>query len=185
MSSPLIEEVPAEAGPGIGLGVRVRRFWLAACGTYLIWLLLVGTLAPDELLTGVPVALVTVLVSGPYLGLLDGVKLGPAFPWHAARFLGGFLVALVFANVDMARRVLSPALPIRPGIVEVRTGLRSPLGRLLLANAITLTPGTLSVDLHEDLLTVHWVDVPPGVDVAEATGLIAAGFERDLREMFL
>ncbi len=179
-----MEEAPAEVAAAAGLSLRMRRFWLAACGTYFVWLLLVGTLESGELAVGIVVALVTAFVSAPYLGLLDGVKLRPALAWHGARFLGSFVVALVLANVDMARRVLSPSLPIRPGMVEVRTGLLSPLGRLLLANAITLTPGTLSVDVIGDHVVVHWVDVPPGTDVAGATRAIAAGFERHLKEMF-
>jgi multicomponent Na+:H+ antiporter subunit E len=161
--------------------VRGRRFVLACAGGFFIWLLMVGTLDPAELLAGAVVAVLTALIAGPHLGLLDGVRLGAAMPWHMARFFWTFLVALLQSNLDMARRVLSPSLPIRPGIVEVGTELRSELGRLLLANAITLTPGTLSVDVIGDRLLVHWVDVPPGADRALATRSIAAGFERHLK----
>jgi multicomponent Na+:H+ antiporter subunit E len=82
----------------------------------------------------------------------------------------------------MARRVLSPSLPIRPGMVEVFTRLQSPLGRLLLANSITLTPGTLSVDVLEDRIQVHWIDISPGADMLNATRAIVEQFERYLRE---
>jgi multicomponent Na+:H+ antiporter subunit E len=92
-----------------------------------------------------------------------------------------FFRALVVANFDVARRVVSPSLPIRPAVVEVRTGLRSALGRMLLANSITLTPGTLTIDVEGDRLLVHWIDCPPGTDLAQATNAIAAGFERHIK----
>jgi multicomponent Na+:H+ antiporter subunit E len=76
--------------------------------------------------------------------------------------------------------VLAPSLPINPGVVQVRTGLTSDLGRLLLANSITLTPGTLTVDVDADLLLIHWINCPPDVDMEEATRLIAADFEKHL-----
>ncbi len=66
-------------------------------------------------------------------------------------------------------------------LVRVQTGLHSSLGRLLLANSITLTPGTLVVDVNDDRLFVHWIDCPPGTDLAEATRVIASDFERDLK----
>jgi multicomponent Na+:H+ antiporter subunit E len=92
-----------------------------------------------------------------------------------------FFVALTVANFDVARRVLAPSLPIRPAVVEVHTELRSALGRMLLANSITLTPGTLTIDVHGDRLLVHWIDCAPGTDLAAATAAIAAGFERHIK----
>jgi multicomponent Na+:H+ antiporter subunit E len=80
----------------------------------------------------------------------------------------------------MARRVLSPSLPIQPAVVEVETGLRSVLGKLLLTNAITLTPGTLSVDVQENRVTVHWVDCPPDMDMPARTRAIVSNFEHHL-----
>lgn len=73
----------------------------------------------------------------------------PVLLWHVVR-----------ANIDVAYRVLHPALPIRPGIVRARTRLRSASGRVLLANSITLTPGTLSVDLVGDTLYIHRIHLP-------------------------
>jgi multicomponent Na+:H+ antiporter subunit E len=159
-----------------------RRFWLAASGVYVIWLLLVMSLDPMEWVAGAVVAIVTALLATPHLEILDGIRLRPALPWHVARYLAVFLRALVASNIDMARRVASPSLPIRPGMVEVSTQLRSPLGRLLLANSITLTPGTLSVDVLEDRIQVHWIDISPGADMVAATRVISEQFETYLRE---
>jgi multicomponent Na+:H+ antiporter subunit E len=67
---------------------------------------------------------------------------------------------IVIANLEVAYRVLHPSMPIRPGIVKVKTRLRQPSARAALCNSITLTPGTLVVDLHRDgTLMVHWIYV--------------------------
>jgi multicomponent Na+:H+ antiporter subunit E len=163
-------------------GLVGRRFWLAAGGVYVIWLLLVMSLDPIEWAAGLVVAVVTALLAAPHLEILDGIKLTPALPWHVLRYLAVFLRALIASNIDMARRVASPSLPIRPGMVEVSIQLQSPLGRLLLANSITLTPGTLSVDVIEDRIQVHWIDITPGADMIAATRAISQQFETHLRE---
>jgi multicomponent Na+:H+ antiporter subunit E len=64
------------------------------------------------------------------------------------------------ANLDVAYRVIHPRLPIRPGIVKAKTSLRTAAARVLLANSITLTPGTLTVDLAGDTLYIHRIAVP-------------------------
>jgi multicomponent Na+:H+ antiporter subunit E len=79
--------------------------------------------------------------------------------------------------------VLSPALPLNPGIVKVRTRLKSRMGRLLLANSITLTPGTLTVDIDGEWLYIHWVTVA-SADIEAATAAIVSGFEGYLEVMY-
>ena len=90
---------------------------------------------------------------------------------------------IIKANLDVARRVIQPRIPINPGIVEVRTRLKSPIGRMILANSITLTPGTLSVDIKGDHLFIHWIDVTD-IDEQKATEKIVAGFEKYLEVIF-
>jgi multicomponent Na+:H+ antiporter subunit E len=158
-------------------GARVML--LLAIGGFLLWLLLTGSLATDELAAGALVAVAAAALARSRI--VGGVRLTPAAPAHIAAYLGVSFVALVRSNLDAARRLLSPSLPMNPGFVQVRTGLRSELGRLLLANSITLTPGTLTVDVEEDRLLVHWIDCPAGTDVEEATRLIAAEFEKYLK----
>ena len=159
---------------------RLRNGTILFIVTFLLWLLLTGSLAPAEIVAGLLTAGVVTLVSQSRIMLLSGLRLTPTAPLHFLAYLRVFLVALVRANLDVARRVLSPSLPIHPGVVQIRTGLRSDLGRLLLANTITLTPGTLTVDVEGDHLLVHWITLPPGVDLETATQQIAAEFERHL-----
>lgn len=155
---------------------HIFLFW----ALLLLWILLTGSVAIEELASGVVVALVVSLFSAPYLSILDGLRYQPMALLSAFSYLGYFLVALVRANFDLARRVLSPSLPINPAIIEVETRLTSQLGRILLANSITLTPGTLTVDLMQQKILVHWVAAPEGKDLQQATLEIVSGFEKHI-----
>ena len=62
---------------------------------------------------------------------------------------------VVKANLDVAKRVLHPGLPIHPMLIKVKAGQRSDLGRVIYANSITLTPGTVSVQIEGETITVH------------------------------
>jgi len=147
------------------------------------WLLLNGSLAPDVLAIGVVVAGAIVLLFSGSLSVLSGHRLTPDALIATLRFVGLFLRELVRANIAMAALVLNPRLPVAPALVKVRTRLTDPVARLLLANAISLTPGTLTVEIAGEWLYVHWV-VAPTTDAEEATRAIAAGFERHLEVMY-
>ena len=149
------------------------------------WMMLAGQLSLEELVCGAAVSLLVTVLSGHHLAVFSGLRLEPVALVHLFRFLLVFLRSLVLANIDMARRVLSPSLPIRPAVVEVETGLQSTLGRLLLTNAITLTPGTLSVDVTANRILVHWVDCPSGSDMQAKTDAIVSTFERHLKGFVL
>jgi multicomponent Na+:H+ antiporter subunit E len=152
----------------------------------LIWMLMSGSLQLAEWVVGALAALLVVALSRRSGGaeppaLIFSIGAGAAL----LHYLWIFLRALIRANLDMARRVLSPSLPIDPVVVEVHTHLDSSLGRLLLANSITLTPGTLTVDIEGERLRVHWID-RGGLDgsheaLQQATREIAEPFERALR----
>ncbi|MDJ0861697.1 MAG: Na+/H+ antiporter subunit E [Gammaproteobacteria bacterium] len=62
---------------------------------------------------------------------------------------------VIKANLDVARRILSPSLPISPSVVLVKASQRTDLGRVTYGNSITLTPGTITIDLEGDTLEVH------------------------------
>lgn len=100
-------------------------------------------------------------------------------------YLPMFLWECLKANIDVACRVIHPDLPINPGIVKVKTTLKSEVGLTFLANSITLTPGTLSVDIDEKkgFLYVHWIDVKDK-DVQQATEIVVERFERILKRIF-
>ncbi len=149
----------------------------------LFWVLLSGTLAIESVAVGVLVAGLVALALSTNLSYLSGYRFTPASLVATVGYVAYFLMELVRANIAMAGLVLTPALPIRPAIVRVRTSLKNPVARLLLANSITLTPGTLSVEMKDEWLYIHWV-VAQSTEVDAATRAIVAGFERYLEVMY-
>ena len=149
----------------------------------LFWLMLVNSLAPDTLLIGALVSLIIALL------YRDGLSFFTEFRWTPKANVAGvayyayFFRQLVRSNLRLAAIVVDPALPIEPGILKVRTGLESRMGRLMLANSITLTPGTLTVEVDGEWLYVHCVTLGE-TDTESATREIAAGFERYLEVMY-
>ncbi len=99
-------------------------------------------------------------------------------------YLPVFFYYMIKANFDVVYRALHPKMPIRPGIVKIRTNLKTDSGITALANSITLTPGTLTVDLTDDgFLYIHWINVKSD-DVEQATEHIARRFEWFLEKIF-
>lgn len=83
-----------------------------------------------------------------------------AVPAFALYFIGRSIIA----GLDVARRLLTPSLPILPGIVSLPLNVPDGAPRWLLANTLSLLPGTLSVELHDDRLELHCLDT--GVDIS-------------------
>ena len=98
-------------------------------------------------------------------------------------YLPVFIWQLILANFDVARRVISPKIPLNPGFVKIKTDLKGDFAKLTLANSITLTPGTLSVDIDNEYIYVHTVDVK-GKTLEENTKNISGKFEKLLGGIF-
>ncbi|MCM8780728.1 MAG: Na+/H+ antiporter subunit E [Candidatus Omnitrophica bacterium] len=151
---------------------------------FIIWTLLGFSFDLQHILIGIMVALFVVFLTG------DLFTLRPSHFGRVTRYLWFCYYVPVFiwecikANVDVALRV-NPKLPINPGIVKVKTVLRSDTALTFLANSITLTPGTLCVDINprEGILYIHWIDVK-SEDTEKATQLIVKRFEKILKRIF-
>jgi len=94
-----------------------------------------------------------------------------------------FIWEMIKANIDVARRVINPELPINPGIVAINTELKSDIGKMFLANSITLTPGTLTVDVIDDIMYIHWIDVKTD-NSEKQKNYISTKFENLLKGVF-
>jgi multicomponent Na+:H+ antiporter subunit E len=163
--------------------MNIKNILLTALILLLFWLLLVNDFTLTSLILGMAVALFLSVVLCKSCGVFSDVKLTPASFYYTFVYLGIFLLELIQSNLDVARRVISPSLPIKPGIVEVKTRLTSPMARLILANSITLTPGTLTVDLTGDKLYIHWIEVR-AEDRQAATEYIVRKFEKYLEKIY-
>ncbi len=150
--------------------------------TLVIWLLLTWSLNPQEVLAGVLLSgLVTALLSRLYR--VEKKLFQPKRWLWAVLYVPYFLYYCVKANLDVAYRVLHPDMPIRPGIIKVKTTLKSEAAKVTLANSITLTPGTLTIDIEGDDFYVHWINITTD-DPEEQATIIIERFERILRRIF-
>ena len=156
---------------------------------FIFWLLLTWSFAVQELVTGAVVSLAVALFSARFFihekafWLFNPVKLlSGLFFW-----LCTFTVELVKANVDMAKRCFGGCKNVNPGIVKVPVDLKSDYGRAALANSITLTPGTITMDIAEEdgqaYYYIHWIDVtkPSGQEAGDA---IKGTLEKGLRRVW-
>lgn len=120
-------------------------------GTWLLWS---GHLEVLLVSLGV-VSCVIVVVMSFRMGVMDDEGPQGAVAWRLAMYVPWLLWQIVVANIDVARRILNPRLPIAPRVIRVRTRQKTALGRTIFANSITLTPGTVSMDLEGDEIVVH------------------------------
>ena len=131
---------------------------------FFLWILLTGSFAVQELAVGAVVSLLVAWFSAKFF-----VHTSP-FWFFGRRFfiliwycIAIFPWELIKANWDVAKRALSPKLNINPGIIRVPAFVDSEYGRAMLANSITLTPGTITLDIDERdgqcWYYIHWIDV--------------------------
>ena len=71
------------------------------------------------------------------------------------RYVPWLLWAITKANIDVARRILHPRLPMAPRLIRVEASQKTHLGQVIYANSITLTPGTVAVETDEGIIDVH------------------------------
>ena len=137
----------------------------------------------QELLVAVVVAVAVGFVSRQYFASARRRAASNPLRWLQgfAYVLGPFFLEMAKANLDVAYRVITGR--IRPGIVRVKSGMQTDLGTLMLANSITLTPGTLTADISADgrALLIHCLDAPDPEAVRDD---IKARYESRLERIF-
>ncbi|MGE0018090.1 MAG: Na+/H+ antiporter subunit E [Draconibacterium sp.] len=163
--------------------MRIKSFLILTITLFTIWVILNGKLTPEVLLTGGLVAIVVSLLFCRSCKVFAEIKLTPKAVLYSVLYVFVFMRELVKSNLDVAGRVVSPKLRINPGFVEVKTKLHSKIGRMILANSITLTPGTLTVEINDDRLFIHWIDVQGG-NIEKDTEMIVQTFEKYLEVIY-
>ena len=164
---------------------------------YIFWLLITGQMASlfagepsaQVLIAGAVVSIGTALFSARFF-----IHEKPFFFFNPARLgklivycLVIFPIELFKANWDVAKRALSPSLPVNPGIVKVPVDVKSEYGQAMLADSITLTPGTIIMNTVEqdgqDYYYIHWIDVTT-TDHKEAGDAIKGRLEKWARRIW-
>lgn len=126
------------------LGISLALFWLLLSGHYTGLLLALGV---------VSVALVMYLALR--MDRVDGERQPLHVPPMLITYWAWHFAEIAKCNIDVARRIVNPNLPISPTVVRVRAGQHSPIAKATYANSITLTPGTVTLRVEGDEFHVH------------------------------
>jgi multicomponent Na+:H+ antiporter subunit E len=143
---------------------------------FIIWVALTLSFSNQELIVGFVVSFTIAYIYTTNYKSTDEFKFSPMM---YIKYIVIFIKNLILSNIDVAKRVIDPKLPINPGIVEIKTELKEDYKKLILANSITLTPGTITMNVKGDRLFIHWIDVTT-TNIEEASKEIAGDFERVL-----
>ena len=156
---------------------------------FIVWILLAwpfaeGKIDQQVVIAGLIASAIVAFLFHEVLPIEHNVLISPIRLFWLLVYIPVFFYYVIIANLDVVYRALHPKMPIKPGIVKIKTNLKTESGITALANSITLTPGTLTVDLTDDgFLYVHWINVK-SADVEEATEFIARRFEWFLQKIF-
>jgi multicomponent Na+:H+ antiporter subunit E len=149
---------------------------------FAVYVLLAGFIV-EEIIIGALISLIVTILITKYVNYQIDWKLPYRLVVFLVVYLPVFIWQLILANIDIARRVLSINIPLNPGFVKVETELEGDFSKLMLANSITLTPGTLSIDVDKQSLYIHTVDVK-GKTAEENKANISGLFEKILGVIF-
>ncbi len=118
------------------------------------WLLLSGHTSPLLLSLGL-LSVAAVVACTVRLELLDDEGVPVHLLPGLIRYVPWLIAQVIRSNFDVARRIVSPKLPIHPSVIHVDAAHHTEVGRVTYANSITLTPGTISLDVSEEAIEVH------------------------------
>lgn len=153
--------------------------------SFIVWMLLGWPFDAQHAFSGIFVsALIIFLVGDLFSGKPKYFMQPKRYFWFVV-YVFFILWECLRANICVGLMVLNPACSIRPGIVRVRTSLKSATALAFLANSITLSPGAICVDIKPDkgILYVHWMNVKSD-NTQETTQLLASRIEAMLKRIF-
>jgi multicomponent Na+:H+ antiporter subunit E len=145
------------------------------------WMLLAGWLDMMHLGLGLVCSLLVALFSHDLLikdseGILRRLVIFIRF----IPFLGWLVWQIIIANINVARLVIDPKMPILPGILKFRSNLKSDVAQTMLANSITLTPGTLTLDVVGSDFYIHCLAIKDEEKILDEE----REFERQVERVF-
>jgi len=158
---------------------------------FVFWLILAWPVSPidgqlliGDIVVGVLVAAFVALVMHEMIRVRFVRLVNPRSWFWLIVFAFVFSYYVIKGGLDVGYRVLHPRMPIKPGIVKIRSVLKTDTGKSALANCITLTPGTLTIDVTDDgIFYVHWLNVL-SLDEEEAAKHVLRRFEWFIQRIF-
>jgi multicomponent Na+:H+ antiporter subunit E len=154
--------------------IKKRNGVIVLCILLLVfWIILASTLDWIEVVVGFFASLMIVIYSYEMIFSDDEAnKVRPKMIKSLFILIVVLLKEIVVANFHVAKIVLSRKMPIQPGFVEIKQPLKKSLNQALFGNAITLTPGTLTVDMSDEIIIIH------GLNVDEAKNISGSSLEK-------
>ena len=129
-------------------------FWLLLSGHYDLWFMGLGFISSAS-----------AVFLARRMGIVDAEGLPLDLVPGLLRYAPWLFGTVIQANFDVARRILHPRLPITPTVIRVPAEQRTAPGRVSYANSITLTPGTISLEVSDDEIEVHALSVDAAEDL--------------------
>ncbi|MDA3954690.1 MAG: Na+/H+ antiporter subunit E [Bacteroidales bacterium] len=150
----------------------------------LFWLLLTFNLSISNIVVGIVAAVATCILFGKHFAVTSFSKLlqPQRYFWFVV-YLIIFIWECLKANFEVAYRVLHPAMPIKPGIVKIKIDLKTDIAKTTLANSITMTPGTITVDIIDEYIYVHWIYISTD-NPEEYSQKVSGRFEKYIKKIF-
>ncbi|MCD6578459.1 Na+/H+ antiporter subunit E [bacterium] len=136
--------------------MKVSKFLFSFIVFFIIWMGLTMPFNIQEVIIGAIVSIFVSLLAVSHIS----TGLDALYPWRLLILLGYvpyFIYKMFEANIQLALIVINPKLPIKPAILKGKTTLKKNASKIWLANSITLTPGTLTVDVKEGDFYIHCV----------------------------
>ena len=158
------------------------------CLCFLFWVLLTWSFTPQEMIAGAVVSLAAALFTSGFFIHENAFRLANPVRFGAlVAYVFIFLGELIKANLDVARRCFGGCKEVNPGIVKVPVELEGDYAQAMLANSITLTPGTITLDIAEQdgqtYYYIHWIDVAEQ-DREKAGDMIKGRMEKWIRRIW-
>jgi multicomponent Na+:H+ antiporter subunit E len=167
------------------MNIKIRSRIIVFIFSVLVWVSLTDIKSVQEIIAGIITALLVTLLAGHFLVTTEKSRNIFRRLFYFVLYLFRFIWEMIKANLHVAYLVIHPLLPIKPGIVKIRTELNKDSALTVLSNSITLTPGTMTVDVNAEAkeLYIHWIDIKETGE-EKATAQISQKFEKLLREIF-
>lgn len=136
-------------------------FVLTAIIMFVFWMLLSGEFSFIIILSGIISSLLVSYMSHDLLIGKADIKLGMTRIVRFIKYLPWLLWQIALSNFDLVYRTLHPRMPIAPRVISFKNKYKTEMGMVILANSITLTPGTVTIEVNKDEFIVHAIAKKP------------------------
>jgi len=120
------------------------------------WSIIDGKLTVESIFLGSSASILIIYLNKDILFTSsDGGPVTLRFLWHFTTLIAILIVEIVKSNINVAKIVLNPKMPIEPSFVRVPVRFKKDFNKVLYGNVVTLTPGTLTVDIVDDEYIIH------------------------------